>query len=152
MPSRFEMSRIYSSQVLYSAGKAEADSNRTKMYRAIVVSTEITRMRKTLLRGNVYSSDACEMFSNPMNAHGEMQAMRRTCERACLSGTNPGSKRCVALPHPSIEATKQTVIPTENRSTSPIRMLIVAFRRLMHNSAMSTIAAIESSASPRYTS
>ena len=46
----------------------------------------------TLVLGNVNSSAELDMFSKPMKAHGDMQAMRIICDKELLSGIKMGSK------------------------------------------------------------
>ena len=91
---------------------------------------------------------AWEMFSKPMKAQGEITAIRTIWDRALLSGTKAGAKRGL----PSSAEAKQITMPAVKRSTRPMSTAMVAFRRRLHSSPVSSRAAMDSSASPRYTS
>ena len=110
------------------------------------------RMRNVLVRENVSSSDKWDMFSNPMKAQGDMHAMRTIWESALLSGRKPGSNDPNWPAWPEAAAMKHTVMPTQINATHATITCASAFLARMHTSATMRIAAIESSASPRYTS
>ena len=75
MPLRLPMSLMYSSQLEYLSGYADADISSTKRYSTVAVITAVVIILKALVLGNVNSSDELEIFSKPMKAHGEMQAI-----------------------------------------------------------------------------
>ena len=57
-----------------------------KIYSSVVEITAATKTRKILVFSKASSSEACEIFSKPMKAQGEMTAIRMIWERAAESG------------------------------------------------------------------
>ena len=57
------------------------------MYSAVVTITETNSTRYSRVLLKFISSVAWEMFSNPMNAQGEITAMRTIWDREELPGT-----------------------------------------------------------------
>lgn len=55
-------------------------------YRIVVETTAMTKTRNVFARLKLNSSEAWEIHSKPMNAHGEIQAIFRICEKTELSG------------------------------------------------------------------
>ena len=106
-------------------------------------------MRCSLSRLKLNSSAEWVMFSKPMKAHGEINAILRLCAIALFSGTKAGAQppRCAAA-----ATTKHRAIPAVNTHTSTTIKRAVAFSFRTHSSVTPAIAASVSRASPRYTS
>ena len=56
-----------------------------------MIATDQIRMPRTFFTGKRYSSEKCEMFSNPMKAQGEIAAMRTICAKAPEPSVYSGS-------------------------------------------------------------
>ena len=57
------------------------ESRDTNRYRSVVTVTDQIRILRILLTGKVYSSEKWAIFSKPMNAQGEMTAIRTICPK-----------------------------------------------------------------------
>ena len=89
------------------------------------------------------------MFSKPMKAQGEIQAIRTTWFRALRSGRSMGSIVKPVPPSPAAAPRKQRMIPTERTTAMTTIMVMVIRLDWIHNRAMTRIAAMVSRASPR---
>ena len=85
------------------------------------------------------------MLSNPMNAHGEITAIRTTCDSAAASGTTAGA---IDRPRLNIAPTKQMTMPAANTSASAVIALFISFLKRMHSHPTPVSAATDSSTSP----
>ena len=83
-----------------------------------------------------------------MNAQGEIAAIRITWLSALLSDRKPGSME-PGFPWPKSAARNTARIPREKTQLSPVISQTAAFRLRTHSAAVSRIAAIVSSVSPR---
>ena len=117
----------------------------------MVISTDPIRIPLTFFRGNSYSSEKCDMFSNPMNAHGDITAMRMIWANALEPSTYMGSYDN-ELSWRNMAMTAQTVNPRAKTRAETTIMRFGMRELLEHRRPTRTMADMESSASPSQTS
>ena len=122
------------------------------MYKRVVEIMEIFKIENIFFSENLNSSTEFEIFSNPINAQGEIHAILTTWETADLSGIKAGLKVDMSPPRCKNEAMKQTVIPAVKVTARIIIMISEIFFDVMHSIPAKRIAMIDKSASPRYIS
>ena len=89
------------------------------------------------------------MLSNPMNAHDEMTAVLTICLISDTSGAKAG---CIVVLFITRPATAHTAMLSVNRATSTDMTFPAAFALHAHRRPAKIRTAMDSSASPRYTS
>lgn len=98
---------------------------------------------------NENSSDACDMLSNPIKAHGDITATLNICEITPFSGTVWGEKpqsclKTAVKKHVRTAAARKTVMTSKTRAAP--------FLQQEHIMATASTAATVRRASPIYTS
>ena len=81
------------------------------MYRAVEESTAAVSTVKDLFLEKVNSSVDWEIFSNPINAQGEINAICITWDIGLLSETKPGSKENRLVSRLAMATAKQMTMP-----------------------------------------
>ena len=143
------MSFIYSTQLPYLSGYAVTERRVTIIYITVVTITETTKRPGIFFLSKDISSVACEIFSNPIKAQGDMTAIPSIWDMADVSFSSKGADVTFL---PKAAARKQAAIPmVKVAAMMIIARLMARLRRTMRQPIRSS-ENMDSSASPIYTS